>query len=572
MSLLTDIYIQNFKCYRRQQHFSLRQSNYFVGANNAGKSAILKAIHCFFDDSQYYAEFINKTELRSKGSGFNKTVIGVKFDLNEISTKTLKGKLKREYGDSLTLYKNFTFRENTNSIVVDYTLAGRTINIDDLDNNIKDFLSKISVSYIHPQEAADLLVKAQEKLKSRLLSNWGRNSAIKDALSELQVTWTDLRNKANIYLSSGLTSSLQDIWPGCATKVDLPERIEEIIGVSEIIFKGATDLPDVSLTSQGTGAQSTILYHTHFLLDSDKTLHRGFYHPVWLIEEPESFLHADIILKLGLLLASENWMKNIQMLISTHSPLLLASSKNDADNIMWSLIKDHNTHKSDVVSNWHDEDIKEIGILMGDSNFDVYFKTLSSKTAIIIEDNKEITQKKFIDAGIRVTQRLNGVTEMRRYFDVLRTVDSSLVNKIYLIVDNDDGIKEFNNVLGVGVIRKVTESGFKLISFGKNVYLIVFPEGYAVEELFYEHDGFLESCANQIFNQDYTAASTEKQIPPNLTRAHSHIRNKKVNGLEQAKKLIRNNQDVKDLFWEKVESRDLNFSTILADQILSLIQ
>lgn len=90
--------------------------------------------------------------------------------------------------------------------------------------------------------------------------------------------------------------------------VDLPEKVVDVIAVSEILFKGSSDLPDVSLTSQGTGAQSTILYQTHFLLDSDKTLHRGFYYPIWLVEEPESFLHVDIIFKLGYLLCSDIWL------------------------------------------------------------------------------------------------------------------------------------------------------------------------------------------------------------------------------------------------------------------------
>ena len=571
MTLIESISIQNFKCYRIKQTFNLRQSNFFIGANNAGKSAVLKAMHCFFDDSQYLADYINKTELRSKGSGYNKTSIGVTFNFNAITTKVLQGKMKKMFGDSLTLYKNFIFRENTNTILIEYILNGKTLTYDSLPDDLIEFISKISVSYIHPQQAKDLLEKAQDKLKSRLLSNWGRNAALADTLRQLQKQWTELRKKANSYLSNGLTQSLQNIWPGCETKVDLPEKIEDIIGVSEIIFRASNDLPDVSLTSQGTGAQSTILYQTHFLLDSDKTLHRGFYYPIWLIEEPESFLHADIIFKLGYLLCSDLWLNNIQMLVSTHSPLLLATSKQNGEKIMWFSVDKHTLLKSKLVSEWKDEEVKEIGILMGDPNFDIYFKTSQDQILVIIEDSKEITKQKFIDAGIKVTQRLNGVSELKRYFDVLRSVNISMGRNIYLLIDNDDGIKDFKSSLSFGKEVERTASGFTKFKFENNVYLIVFPDGYAVEELFKEHDSIVKNCANQVFNTEYTSAITGGTVPTNLSRTHAQIRNKTAKGLEDAKKMIRNSQDVKDIFWNQVEEKNLQIDKQLANELASLI-
>lgn len=571
MKLITEISIQNFKCYRRKQDFDLNQSNFFIGTNNAGKSAVLKALQCFFDDEEYFPDFINKTELRSKGAGANKSVIGITFDFSAITTKTLSTKIKAALGQKVTLYKNFTYRETLNFVYIDYTLKGKTMSYENLPDELIDLISKISVSYIHPQEANELLEKAQEKLKSRLLNNWGRSSVLKDTLIQLQEQWTDLRAKANTYLSNGLTQSLQHIWPGCETTVGLPEKIEEIIGVSDIMFKSSPEMPDVSLTSQGTGAQSTILYQTHFLLDSDKTLHRGFHYPIWLIEEPESFLHADIIFKLGYLLCSDIWLDNIQMLVSTHSPLLLATSKKNAENISWFTLDKHALLKSNPVDKWTEAEIKGIGILMGDPNFDIYFKTSELEKLIIIEDSKPLTETKFKEAGIPVTQRLNGVTEMKRYFDVLRAIDISMGRNIYLVVDNDDGIKDFRNSLASGKLVETTTNGFAKYEFEHNVYLIIFPDNYAVEELFDEHDQILESCANQIFNSDYTKAVSGDSIPANLSRAHAAIRNKETKGLDDAKKLIRNQQDVKGIFWNEVEEKDLSFSKVYSQELVSLV-
>jgi len=65
-------------------------------------------MHCFFDDSQYHNEFINKTELRSKSAGYNRTTIEVSFNLEAISTKGLKNKLKKTYGETVAISKSFT--------------------------------------------------------------------------------------------------------------------------------------------------------------------------------------------------------------------------------------------------------------------------------------------------------------------------------------------------------------------------------------------------------------------------------------------------------------------------------
>lgn len=574
MKLVTSISVQNFKCYRRKTKFKLNQSNFFIGSNNAGKSAVLKAFHCFFSEDQFEIEYINKTELRSRGAGYNKSIVGITFDFNQISTKTLRGKLKNVFGDGLTLYKNWTYREATETVHVTYTIDGSEIEEDNLNDSLVDLLSRVSVSYLHPQEAKELLSQAQEKLKSRLLSNWGRgrsNRTLTEALKNLQEQWEAMRNMANTYLSAGLTESLQSIWPGCETRVVLPEKIQDIIAVSEIAFKGSSELPVVSLTSQGTGAQSTILYQTHFLLDSDKTLHRGFYYPVWLIEEPESFLHADIIFKLGALLCSKEWLGNIQMLISTHSPLLLATSRNNSEDITWHELTGHKINLSKPVQEWNDAEIKEMGIVMGDPNFDIYFKTFSMSKLIFIEDSRELTERKFKESGIDVTTRLPGIAEMRRYFNVLRAIDISMGRNIYFLVDNDDGVKEFTSVIKVVAPIEISPQGFKKFSFENNVYVILFPEKMAVEELFEEHDDVLESCANKLFNETYTAANSYGDIPANLTRAHAHVRNKSVNGIDQAKDLIRNTQDVKDIFWGKVEDQDYKISEPYKKDLLSLI-
>jgi hypothetical protein len=570
MALIKNVTIQNFKCYRKKQSFDLNRSTFFVGANNSGKSAVLKAIHCFFKDSEFVYDYINKTELRSKAEGFNRSIIGLTFNSDEISSKTMRESLVGSYGKDFTFYKQFIFRERSNTVAIEYIVGTETYSYDQLPEIIRDFLRRIVVSYIHPQEAQELLTKAQDKLRTRLISNWGKTANLGETLRQLQIQWDDLRSKANSYLSNGLTQNLQNIWPGCETRVNLPDRIQDVIGISEIMFKGSKELPDVSLTSQGTGAQSTILFQTHFLLDSDKTLHRGFYYPVWLIEEPESFLHGDIIHKLGALLCSEEWLSKIQMLISTHSPILLSTSKRTAAEINWYLLNNYNIQLGKTVTEWTKDEITLMGSMMGDPNFDIYFNTNDNILKIFIEDSRKLTAAKYIEAGIKVSDSLNNNSEQKRYFDVLRKIDFG--KPAYFLVDNDKGKSEYANLLTEDNLIKTTKDGFKKYKFENDVYIILFPDRFAAEELFKEHDTILEDCASKIFNAEFTRAATDKSIPHNLTRAHSEIRNKKPTGKEDAKEMIRNNQDVKDIFWKEVETKKYSIDQRFSRQIQTLIQ
>ncbi len=550
MTLISNISIQNFKCFRKRESFQLSKASFFIGKNNSGKSAVLIAFLCFFDDSKFEVAFINRTELRQRLKDYNKSSITLEFNLSEITTKGLKQRLTKTYDETLVITKSFTFREISQTTVIEYEINGDTFDYDHLDPNIRELLSKISVSYIHPQESEDLLIKAQQKLKRRLLTNWGRHADITKNLQELRKSWDTLRSTANTYLSSSLTLSLQTIWPGCSTEVALPQKVEDIISISDISLS-MDKQPPVSLTHQGTGAQSTILYQTHYLLDSDKTIHRGFYYPIWLLEEPESFLHADIIIKLGSLLNSSEWLNNIQVLASTHSPVLLATSKKSENIATWSLMQDHALVKSKIAESWDASEIAEIGTLMGDSNFDIYFEISKNETLIIIEDSKDITFQCFKDSGIGVTNKANGMPDIKRHLLVLNSI--KLPDKKFIfIVDGDKGVDDIKSFISDEKCIW-TKNDFKIFNSEKNAYILVLPQNRASEFLFSEYDTHLEKVVELIFDDDFNLKST---IPLEYTRTVASIKGKRafpLESLQKAKEFIQNEQEVKDIFWKSVK-------------------
>jgi AAA15 family ATPase/GTPase len=564
MNLINSIEIANFRCFRRLPRVSFSKATFLIGPNNSGKTAILSALDCFFNTASYRSEFLNKTEYASKGTGYNRSSITLEFDLQAISSKTIRQRMISNFGKTLRISKSFTFREISKTIDVKYTINNVKRTLDALEPDIQKLIRAVSISYILPQEGEELLRKAQAKLRDRLLQNWGRYKTLARGLNQLQKKWNDVRKKANHYLSSLLTANLQSIWKDCNTTVDLPERIQDIIAISKINFRGSPSMPEINLSFQGTGAQSTILYQTHFLLDSDRTLHRGQYYPIWLLEEPESFLHADIALKLGDLLTSEDWLNNIQMVISTHSPLILAGSKRNEERISWILLDEsYSVRKTKSVNQWDNNEIKQIGQAMGDINFDIYFMAAGKEDAIYLEDTRDITIQSFVKStGIKVRKGLSGSSEIKKHIEVLLNIEGLLRSKCFFLLDNDKGKREFEIYLKP-TCRIQEESGFSLYKICDHLFIILMPPDCCLEDLYQEFDGTLETCCDKLFQQNFRAA---ENVPGELSGAHEKIRHWKVKptNREEAKKAIKNFQDVKDIFWKKVANEDLRITSVYA--------
>jgi AAA15 family ATPase/GTPase len=575
MNLLNNIKIKNFKCFRTQTKIPLSQGSYLIGINNAGKTAILNAINFFFDNSTYSDDiFLNRTEYLAKKAGYNRSEIAIYFDLNNIDSVALKRKLLKTFGSEAGLVevkKNITFTPDSKKMSFSYEINGNDpVDYDDLDPDIRKLLESIKITYIHPQEGKELLLKAQAKLKERLLANWGRNAKLSHSIKELQEKWNILRGQAHTYLSTSLTESLQKMWPGSQAAIDLPKDIKEIVGISDINFKSNSILPEIELTSQGTGAQTAILYLAHYLLDSDRSLHRGEYHPIWLLEEPESFLHADLILKFADDINSNTWLKNIQMVISTHSAILLAASRLGGENVTWNFIQNYSLKGSKKVDKWSEEEIENIGHVMGDANFHAYFSASKDYKLVFIEDKKEITKVKFEEAGIKIEKNLDGVSQIAKYIDVFLGNPELIRQKAYFIVDNDEGIKDLKRFLTKPPEKSI--NGFKLFKIGNTdkVYIILLPEKFSVEDLFDEYDNFLDNCVAAIW--DTNNWSIKPTIPRHLSRICSSARSKNnIDSIEAAKELIRNETDVKDPFWKKVVDSNLQMNQEKLKDVKSIL-
>jgi len=559
MHIITAVTIKNFKNFKDETKFTLGDANYFIGPNNSGKTAVLQAIQLFFDDDKFSSEYINATKYKAKKGERNVVKIEIEFDTTYLKSKNLR-QVQKKYGPKIVIGKEYKYLPSLYQPKIEYSINGGKIK--ELPEIVSKFISKVHVVYLHPQQGAELLQKAQDKLKERLLNNWGRGRApnVTRKFQEIQKKWLEFRKEANSYLSQFLTDSVQSSWPHSETNIDLPTNVEDVIQISGISFKGNEDLPFISLTQQGTGAQQLILYYAHLLLDTDITQHRGEYFPIWLIEEPESFLHASLIYTFSKELNSEQWLEKLQIVASTHSPIFLANTRSDKNKIFWQILGSNDIDSCFTTDTISFEKIKEIGKLMGDSNFETYF--LTSKKSIFLEDEKEITKKIFEDCGISITKGLNGIDEVVRYINVL--IDSDLpVGECYFIVDGDRGLKKIEDILKKSIF-KLEENKIKKYLIKENMFLIVLPSN--VESLFTEFEPFLEDNINKLFTEGGKLIVTDNvNIPSYITGCHSELK-KNVSESEkltlgEKKDRIKNMKEIKDRFWIQVANDKIKFKS-----------
>jgi hypothetical protein len=553
MPIVKSISIRNFRCIRQETPVPLSQSTYLVGPNNSGKTTVLAALQCFVDSSAFSPDFLNKSERASKKEGSLRCDIALTFDLSLVTGKERKKRMIDTHGPELTVRKTFTWREISRTTQVGYSIPkGKTVPFDELQEDIQAVIRSLTVSYIHPQEGADLLRKAQEKFKQRLFANWGRHPSVAEKLKTVQADWNQLRSTASSYLSAALTDRLRSIWPDSSTKVGLPERIEDIVAISDIAFRSSPSLPEVTLPHQGTGAQATILYQTHYVLDSDRSLHRGMYFPIWLLEEPESFLHGDIAFQLAALLASDEWLKNIQMVISTHSPIMLSASRRNASLASWVVFDQHAVKFHRPATEVDNDTVSQIGTMMGDANFDIYFSVAKRGPLLFIEDSRPATKDCFVSAGIPVTDHLAGITEVKKHLRVLQTLTPYMHDRITFLVDADQGLRELKTILDAAP-EPTLRQDWRCFSIADKLRVIVLPEGNAVEDLFDEWPTVLDEALDDLYDAQL---QLRQRVPLDLTRAADELRRNQPATREQVLLSLRKAQDVKNRFWARVQQNN----------------
>ncbi|MDE2489363.1 MAG: AAA family ATPase [Elusimicrobia bacterium] len=274
----------------------------FIGANNAGKSNILRAMNLFFNgEVEPGMKFEGKRDI-CKNSARRVAVISITFQFDAAKDKQFLPYVKNlpEFSDktvpvTLECTQNGTLRYSIKDAKGRLLGAGQQVKI------LDPLLAYIHCIYIPAIKDYRTIINTEmmRRIISATFQGWGRGINLSTALgkhkSEFARVIKALQNildGSGKYVSEIVTSAVPRI-----RKFDfaLPEEFEEFLGRMNFQITEEGLKERISLDGEGSGIQSFTIYSMLRLLYELRP--RNTYKKsrfMWLIEEPETFMHHDL--------------------------------------------------------------------------------------------------------------------------------------------------------------------------------------------------------------------------------------------------------------------------------------
>ncbi len=285
---LKEIRISNYRSIKDEQVLQLGGEATLIGPNNSGKTNALRAIYTLFGGYENGFGYDTETDLPFDRQSKKTSIIGL-FEIEDSEKWFWEplDKLHQMQGttrsdNKVSLYLYFT---GTNTPV--YSFFANVKRPQDkkadysriLRNLISDFISRFQIIYIPSEKGitelySQLLVPRVSQKAAAILS-----SAMGSLEGELQ--------KINISINKTLQNCHIH---GAEVQIEVPGgKLENIIGEFSL---AVTDQVKTSYMSKGRGLQAAIFYASlHWV---DERIKDSGQHPVWLIEEPESYMHPEL--------------------------------------------------------------------------------------------------------------------------------------------------------------------------------------------------------------------------------------------------------------------------------------
>ena len=291
---LTSIRIKNYRTIATEQHVELQNSVTLVGPNNAGKTNILTAIRMLFtghDNINNYQRshdltFDERTGQTSLIGTFNGDRTGKDKPFYEQldELKDLLGLQESSDNEEIQLYLTFSTASNPS-----YRFYPNTKRPQDATQKAaysrkeRDLVNKLLGGFVCHYVPPN---KSFEQLYEDLLSPFIKSHVAETLKNQIEEIQTSLNSTA-----SSITKSLKDCGlPNLSAKFKIPnESLSDFISGFE--FK-LLDPNETTIFKKGVGIQSTaILASFDWITEKEK---QNGLEVIWLIEEPESFLHPTL--------------------------------------------------------------------------------------------------------------------------------------------------------------------------------------------------------------------------------------------------------------------------------------
>lgn len=429
---LKKVKIQNYRGIQEEQTIYFDSFNCIVGQNDAGKSTILKALDCFFNDKkpsssdlnvnatnntitiEIFIDFEKKQltlneeistslELEEMIDEDNLVVIRKQWNITNENTSTPKNSIKRKIYDN-----DFDFlTKNETQLIAkcrEYSIETSRANGEVFNNvekrlKLRDYANENNFTFNYDYEEIPSSGTSKIKLFFDSIRKYlpkyqyfKADTSLEETDSIIQKFFKDTaldiinREIDTDELESTIRVSLGDVLDKISTKinqvVDASETVTPKVNFdwSKLItttFMTSTSGNNLPLTGRGDGFRRiTMMSYFEYLAETNRN--ENSQQIIFGFEEPETFLHPsaqqNLFEKLELL--TEN---KYQVLISTHSPTIVGNTKPSQ---LIHVYKENNNYHIEQNSVDH----KNIAINLGikpDNTFTPLFST--SKLLFLVE-------------------------------------------------------------------------------------------------------------------------------------------------------------------------------------------
>lgn len=471
---LERIRIKNFRSIKSEVFLELNSKKVIVGPNNSGKTNILRSIYIFFNSLNY--NIYNVTNDMPFGSANEQTSITAYFLLEEKDSEIRKKYLAlnsllespKEFSQEINLYLTFspngkpTYRLFPNDkILQGKAEQSRSIN----EEIVTKILDKFSCKYIPSEKDPTKIYN--DFLVPHLKSHIG--SLLQDSLGHITSGLNEVSDVINKKLHE---SGIDKV--NCT--FGLPNNMfsEFISGFDFYIDDGQK----TKYLNKGSGIQAAT--SLSFLCWVNQVETQKGRSVIWLIEEPESYLHPGLIDSCSKIIDSIS--SNSQTIITTHAIGFVPARhektvETQMNNGETSIKKFANYSEST-------ESIRRsLGLRFSDfynlSEYNIFVEGKTDK--LIIEKLLSIVKEKgSFNAYKRLRQaaivEFSGVSKLK---DFLKSTYAFMApeRRILVVFDGDEAGKKASNEL-VSYFRN------KEVQFRSNKEYILLPNGLPIEGLF----------------------------------------------------------------------------------------
>ncbi|SER88957.1 ATP-dependent nuclease [Giesbergeria anulus] len=473
---LKSIRIKNFRTIKNEQQIDFHGKTTIVGPNNTGKTNILRAIEMFFTGFKNKLNYTTENDLTFGSEGAQTVLIG-----------SFTGNPEGEDKEFYQIYKEMhNYLEITKKPTTDF--------------QIYLYFSKNGTpTYkIFPNEKAknkyQATLKKQESDAINILLNQfichyipsSKNiyslyetlllpfikSKIADELQEKTTLIQSKLNEISSNINNQLTEAAID---NLKIEISIPDNsIEKIISSFSL---NISDPETTEISKKGMGIQSTTMLSS-FLWITKEEIKKGK-SVIWLIEEPESYLHPKLATSCEKII--NNLQKESLVILSTHA--LAFVSKNPTNTIGTTIDENKNTRfiKYKTYTKATESIRNSLGVKFGDYfNLGIYncfvegesdreiFKWVLEKIPASNNELEYARQCEFMD--------LDGVSGIE-----------SFMKSNYYIINNERAVITIIDGDDAGIrVRKILQGFFgeKKIPFEANKDFISLPTGFSIEGLF----------------------------------------------------------------------------------------